>query len=134
MAARHEERHISDASRRLGGDVSEELSGADDTPGEVISASGGLGKRPVPAKHPVQRRPLRVLFLSVEVEGFAKTGGLGDVAASLPKALHAQGVDVRVCLPRYGPIPESMLAPEPAIERLEVPLGDWQEPVTIRQG
>src|SRR5207253_110358 len=33
-----------------------------------------------------------------------KTGGLGDVSAALPAALHAQGNDVRVLLPRYREI------------------------------
>ena len=89
---------------------------------------GALGK------HPVQRRPLRVLFLSAEVETFAKTGGLGDVAAALPKALRQRGVDVRVCMPRYSQIPDSHLDPEPVLAQLAVPVGDRQEPVTIRRG
>jgi len=91
-------------------------------------APGSLGK------HPVQRRPLRVLFLSVEVETFAKTGGLGDVAAALPKALRQQGVDVRVCLPCYRQIPESRLDPQPAVPHLDVPVADRTEPVATRQG
>lgn len=43
----------------------------------------------------------RVLLLSSEVAPFAKTGGLADVAGSLPKALAMLGNDVRVVLPRY---------------------------------
>ncbi len=46
-------------------------------------------------------RNLKVLFVSSEVVPFAKTGGLADVAGSLPKALTAMGNDVRVVLPRY---------------------------------
>ena len=38
---------------------------------------------------------------------FAKTGGLADVAGSLPKALKADGVDVRVIMPKFGKIPEA---------------------------
>ena len=38
---------------------------------------------------------MNVLFVSSEVAPFAKTGGLGDVAAALPKALAAKGHDVR---------------------------------------
>lgn len=48
----------------------------------------------------------RVLFLSSEVSPFAKTGGLADVACSLPKALFDMGHDVRVIMPKYGPISE----------------------------
>jgi starch synthase len=45
---------------------------------------------------------LDVLFLSSEVAPFAKTGGLGDVAAALPRALHRSGHDVRVFMPLYS--------------------------------
>lgn len=44
---------------------------------------------------------LKVLFASSEVVPFAKTGGLADVAGSLPIALEALGVDVRVIMPKY---------------------------------
>jgi len=43
----------------------------------------------------------RVLFLSSEVIPFAKTGGLADVAGSLPRALASLGCDVRVMMPMY---------------------------------
>ncbi|MFZ5861554.1 MAG: glycogen synthase GlgA [Nitrospirota bacterium] len=45
--------------------------------------------------------PLRVLFAVSEITPFSKTGGLGDVAAALPRALAALGHDVRVVTPRY---------------------------------
>lgn len=44
---------------------------------------------------------LKVWFLSPEVAPFAKTGGLADVAGSLPVALKRLGVDVRVGMPFY---------------------------------
>ncbi|HOM02015.1 MAG TPA: glycogen synthase GlgA [Acetivibrio sp.] len=47
----------------------------------------------------------KVLFASSEVDPFAKSGGLADVAASLPKALCSLGHDVRVVMPKYKDIP-----------------------------
>lgn len=44
---------------------------------------------------------MRVLFSASEVVGFAKTGGLADVAGSLPRALAARGHDVAVVMPYY---------------------------------
>mgnify|MGYP000944411550 CR=1 FL=1 len=49
-------------------------------------------------------RKLKILFVSAEVTPFAKTGGLGDVAGSLPKALAQMGNDVRIVMPRYKSI------------------------------
>ncbi|PSW19800.1 glycogen synthase GlgA [Photobacterium sanctipauli] len=46
-------------------------------------------------------KPLKILFVSSEVEGLVKTGGLADVAKSLPAALIALGHDVRVAMPLY---------------------------------
>jgi starch synthase len=47
---------------------------------------------------------MNVLFVSSEVAPWSKTGGLGDVAASLPGALAARGHRVAVVTPRYGGI------------------------------
>ena len=44
---------------------------------------------------------MKVLFATSELADFAKAGGLGDVSASLPRALKRRGVDVRVILPAY---------------------------------
>lgn len=44
---------------------------------------------------------MRILFVSSEVSPFAKTGGLADVASSLPRALADAGHDVRIVMPEY---------------------------------
>ncbi|RUL87322.1 glycogen synthase GlgA [Tautonia sociabilis] len=44
---------------------------------------------------------MKVLLLSAEVDPFAKTGGLADVAAALPRALRDLGHEVAVILPAY---------------------------------
>lgn len=47
---------------------------------------------------------LKVLFVSAEVAPYVKTGGLADVAGSLPGILSGMGVDMRVVLPGYKEI------------------------------
>ena len=44
----------------------------------------------------------RICFLTAEISPFAKTGGLGDVAAALPRHLHRRGADVRVFAPLHA--------------------------------
>lgn len=47
----------------------------------------------------------RILFATSEAHPFARTGGLGDVSAALPKALNDINVDARVIMPLYHDIP-----------------------------
>lgn len=47
---------------------------------------------------------MNILYAASEVSPFCKTGGLADVAGSLPIALAQRGHDVRVILPLYGSI------------------------------
>ena len=69
-------------------------------------------------------KQLKVLFMSPEAVPFAKTGGLGDVAGSLPPALRRLGVDVRVVLPLYTMVKGSGAEMRLICEDLKVPLGD----------
>src|SRR5689334_3792704 len=45
--------------------------------------------------------PIKVLFVTTEVAGLAKAGGLGEVSAGLPPALQQRGIDVRLLMPAY---------------------------------
>src|SRR5262245_19375296 len=61
---------------------------------------------------------LRVLVAASEVAGFAKTGGLADVAAALPRALAKQGNIAAVVMPLYSAVRRSGVP----IERTDVVL------------
>jgi starch synthase len=64
---------------------------------------------------------LKVLFVASECAPFAKTGGLADVAGSLPKALRLRGIDARVVMPLYRGIPWDAL--DVLDGALSVPIG-----------
>jgi starch synthase len=66
---------------------------------------------------------LRILLAASEVTGFAKTGGLADVAASLPRALAALGNQVALVMPLYGAIRRSGIALEKTGAAIPVPMG-----------
>ena len=66
---------------------------------------------------------MKILLISSEVSPFAKTGGLGDVAAALPRALAARGHDVRVAMPLYRRVRRSPFARSPLLAGLGVRLG-----------
>ena len=59
--------------------------------------------------------PLSALFLASEAEPFVKVGGLSDVAGSLPRALHQQGLDIRLAIPLHGSIQREQFNLRPLI-------------------
>jgi starch synthase len=78
--------------------------------------------------------PLKVLFVSPEVFPFAKTGGLADVAGSLPKALKRLGCDVRLVMPLYRQVRQGKFPIKKIITDLDIFLGDRRIPTDIYQG
>ena len=66
---------------------------------------------------------VRVLFAASEVAGFAKTGGLADVAAALPRALAKQGNTVAVVMPFFNAVRRSGVPIERTPIVLPVPVG-----------
>lgn len=73
---------------------------------------------------------MRILLVSPEVVPFAKTGGLADVAGSLPKALKEIGHDIRIIMPRY----KNVQTPMSKIRTLKVKIGRKFEDVIISEG
>ncbi|MGQ9669486.1 MAG: glycogen synthase GlgA [Desulfosoma sp.] len=67
--------------------------------------------------------PLKILFCASEATPFAKTGGLADVAASLPEALSAQGCDVRLFLPLYPSVERNTQTIKVVAEWIPIPVG-----------
>lgn len=68
------------------------------------------------------RSPLKILYVASEVAPFAKTGGLADVAAALPKALQELGHDIRVMMPKYGCINDRKYVLREVIRLREIPV------------
>jgi len=82
----------------------------------------------------IPKVPLKVLFVSPEVVPFAKTGGLADVAGSLPKALKRLGCDVRLVMPLYHLVRQGKTPLERVLEDLPISLGHRHLPADVFQG
>src|SRR5207302_9864715 len=67
--------------------------------------------------------PIRVLLAAAEVVGFAKTGGLADVAGSLPRALARLGHQVAVVMPLYRGVRHGKVPLDRTEAVLSVPIG-----------
>jgi starch synthase len=70
-----------------------------------------------------KKAPIQILMAFSEVAPFAKTGGLADVAGSLPAALGEFNCDVRVVMPFYNRFIERIAGIKLLLENLPVPFG-----------
>ena len=73
---------------------------------------------------------MHVVMMAGEVYPYAKTGGLADVMAALPRALASAGVEVTICVPGY----RTALATAgelPPGRRVLAPLGSRMEPADV---
>ena len=68
---------------------------------------------------------MKILFAASEAVPFCKTGGLADVAGSLPQALAKAGNEVEVILPMYQRVAEKWKDQMDFVCNIEVPLG-WR--------
>jgi starch synthase len=64
--------------------------------------------------------PLRLLFAASEIQPLSKTGGLGDVCATLPRSLAERHVDVRLLTPAYPSALAAVVQMQPAVDLGEV--------------
>ncbi|MBM6967514.1 glycogen synthase GlgA [Pseudoramibacter alactolyticus] len=74
---------------------------------------------------------LKILFAASEAFPFAKSGGLGDVIGSLPRAFPPDQTDVRVVIPKYGSIPDTYARQMTFIDSFYVHIGDQDQYVGI---
>src|SRR5947209_13091180 len=68
--------------------------------------------------------PPQVLVAASEVVGFAKTGGLADVAGALPRALARRGNTVAVIIPFYNAVRRAGVPVEKTGIHVPVPMAD----------
>ena len=83
---------------------------------------------------------IKVLFVTSEVAGLAKAGGLGEVSAGLPLALRQRGIDVRILMPAYREVIANLPASNwigDLPERAGIPAGrlgrtaaGWHDPLS----
>jgi starch synthase len=81
-----------------------------------------------------EQQSLKVLLLAAEVVPFAKTGGLADVAGSLPKAIRALGHDIRIAMPRYGRIDPEKFGLQQVLSSFPVPMNKQVDEAEVQQG
>lgn len=70
-------------------------------------------------------KKMQIVFASAECAPFVKTGGLGDVAGSLPAALVCAGAEVIVMVPKYATIKDEYKAQMEHFSDFYVSLG-WR--------
>ncbi len=75
-----------------------------------------------------------VWFVTPEAVPFASTGGLGEVAGSLPRALAGLGAKMHLVMPLYGQVDRAAHGIEPSGPVLPVPVGSKTVEARVYQG
>lgn len=68
---------------------------------------------------------MRILYCASEANPFCGSGGLADVAGSLPHTLCRKGQDCRIVVPLYGTIPQELKNSMNFITNFTVPVA-WR--------
>lgn len=74
---------------------------------------------------------MNILYITSEVARYAKTGGLADVSAALPRYLGRAGHDVRMFMPYYSRVDDKGTTREIVLRDLELRLGPHTYTVSI---
>lgn len=97
-------------------------------PDHMVNGRAGIDA----ATASVAPRPaLHVAMASPEIAPFAKTGGLGDVLGSLPRALERLGVRVTLIMPAYRSVLEGGFSLEDTGAEFTVPVSGSREAGTL---
>lgn len=79
-------------------------------------------------------RLVKILYLAAEAVPFVKTGGLAEVAGSLPRAIRQLGHDIRLVIPRYGRIAADRFKLTRQLDAIQAPMDDRIESAALFAG
>ena len=88
----------------------------------LLSLEGMEAYEPFPSVGTGGASSMKILYVTPEATPFAKTGGLADVAGSLPRALRQFGHDVRVIMPYHRSVRHSGVSLRKGRKSVEVTL------------
>ena len=77
---------------------------------------------------------MHIVYAASECVPFAKTGGLADVVAALPREMARQGHQVTVYLPYYRQVQKHMTERRVAIPSITIPFHAYNQFVTVLDG
>ena len=77
---------------------------------------------------------MKILFVTSECAPFSKSGGLADVAFSLPPALQAAGDEIAIITPLYRCVREKFGEELTFVSSPKVILGDWETTCGLYRG